>query len=107
MSKAKDVTASAFQKQVLDQAGLVLVDLWAPWCAPCRAMAPVLDDIADDFGEELTIRKIDIDTEGDLRDALAVKAIPTLILYREGKEVTRATGAQSRARLTAWIEAHL
>lgn len=107
MPHAQDVTASTFRQQVLNQSGLVLVDLWAPWCAPCRAMAPVLDDVAHDFGDDLTVRKVDIDAEGDLRDELAVRSIPTLILFREGREVARATGAQSRTRLTAWVEAHL
>lgn len=107
MSEVQAVSATTFSQHILDRAGLVLVDLWAPWCAPCRALAPVIDDVASDFGDALTIRKIDIDAEAELRDALAVKAVPTLILFRDGKEVARATGAQSRTRLTAWIEAHL
>lgn len=107
MSEAQNVTTALFRQLVLDEPALVLVDLWAPWCAPCRALAPVIDDVADDFGEALSVRKIDIEAEPALRDLLAVRSIPTLILFRAGKEVARAVGSQSRARLTAWIEAHL
>jgi thioredoxin 1 len=107
MPEAQNVTTALFQRLVLDEPGLVLIDLWAPWCAPCRALSPVIDDVADDFGDALSVRKIDIDVEQPLRDRLAVRSIPTLILFRGGEEVARVVGAQSRARLTAWVEAHL
>jgi thioredoxin 1 len=107
MTKVLPVTTAAFEQDVLRRSELVLLDLWATWCGPCRALSPVLDDLAADFGEEVAIRKIDIEAEPDLRDRLTVGTVPTLILFRDGAEVDRVTGAQSRTRLAAWVERHL
>ena len=107
MTQVVEVAEAQFAEQVLERGELVLVDLWAPWCAPCRAMAPVLDDVAEDFADALAIRKINIEAEAGLRERLSVASVPTLVLFRDGEEIARATGAQSRTRLTAWIEEHL
>lgn len=107
MKMVSDVTTQDFESAVGSGAGLVLLDLWAPWCAPCRALLPVLEDLAADFAGDLAVRKIDIEAEAELRARLGATTVPTLILYRDGAEVDRVIGARSRARLSAWIESHL
>ena len=107
MNLISDVTTQDFERAVGPGQGLVLLDLWAPWCAPCRALLPVLEDLAMDFAGDLAVRKVDIEAEASLRERLGITTVPTLILYRDGGEVDRLTGARSRARLSDWIEGHL
>lgn len=71
----------------------VLVDFWAPWCGPCRALAPHLETLARDHGERLLILKVDIETHPDAAQAYSVSALPTLVLFRDGGEVKRHVGA--------------
>jgi thioredoxin 1 len=86
---------------------LVLVDYWAPWCAPCRAIAPILEDLAADFAGSVNVHKVDIQENPSVRETMKVQGIPLLALYRDGKEVDRQVGIKSRAELTKWLEAHL
>lgn len=101
------ISEAKFNTAVVRRDGLILVDCWAPWCAPCRALMPVLEDLAADFGNDVTICKVDMEAEQSLRDRLRVTTLPTLLLYRDGAELDRVVGTQSRARLSQWLEAHL
>ncbi|GBD44912.1 Thioredoxin 2 [bacterium HR40] len=85
----------------------VLVDLWAPWCPPCRALAPVIEELARRREPEIRVAKLDIDRAPDLAESLRVTAVPTLLLYHRGQEVARHSGLLSRAALEAWIASHL
>lgn len=84
--------------------GLHLVDFWAPWCGPCKQLAPTLSDLADDFGADLKVIKVDIDENPAVRDRYDVRGIPLMILFKDGAEVTRHIGVTTRGRLTALIE---
>lgn len=102
------LTDDTFAEQVLAaDTGVVLVDFWAGWCAPCRALAPVLEDIADDLAGRATIAKVDVDACRATAAAQGVQALPQLVLFRDGVEIARATGVQSRTRLSRMIEAAL
>ncbi len=83
----------------------VLVDLWAPWCGPCRAMAPVLAELARRRKGEVLVTKLNTDENGQVAQRLQVQGIPTLLLYRNGALVQRATGAMPLAQLEQWLAA--
>jgi len=81
----------------------VLVDFYADWCAPCKMMAPVLDEVANARAGTLLVGKLDTDRSPAVSERFGIRGIPTLILFRDGKEVARQTGALPRARLEAWL----
>ena len=92
----------------LDAAALpVLVDFWAPWCAPCRALAPRLQQVADRFAGELEVRKVDVDTAPELAARLKIRGIPTLMLFKHGQPHSARVGLQTEAELTAWFQTAL
>jgi thioredoxin 1 len=104
--KVSDVTGMDFA-DVIAQQGTTLFDLWSPSCAPCAALAPILDDLANDFAGEVRICKADIVADTALGERFGVRSLPTLALYRDGTEVDRIVGFRSRAQLTMWLESHL
>ena len=102
-----DFTDSGFASEVLQAPGTVLVDFWAPWCGPCRLMAPLMDWAADTYGERLTVGELEVDGNPSTRDAYEVQGIPTLILYRDGEVIARHEGAIAKPQLQAFLDANL
>jgi len=99
-----DLTDSTFGEEIAGAAVPVLVEFWAPWCAPCRAMAPVIESLADDLGGSLLVRKINADENPDLARRYDVAAVPTILVFYDGELVRWMTGARSRAQLRAELE---
>jgi thioredoxin 1 len=93
------VTGASFASQVLASATPVLVDFWADWCGPCHAVAPVLDQIAAEYGEKLTVAKLDIDENPTTAQQFSVVSIPTMILFQNGEPATRLVGVMGKAAL--------
>lgn len=93
------VTTSTFDTEVLASEQPVIVDFWAEWCGPCRAVAPVLDQIADERSTELRVVKVNIDEEPDLARRYGVMSIPTIMLFKEGEPAAAAIGAQPKKML--------
>lgn len=89
---------------VIGRDGLVLVDFWAAWCGPCRAIAPVLEELAADYGDALTVAKVDVDANQAKAAAFGVRAIPTLVLFKNGAPFETLVGVQTKAALAAAIE---
>ena len=107
MAKPIEVTDQEFQNKVVDAGGPVLVDFWAPWCGPCRMVAPVLEELAGQYEGKLTIAKVNTDEHQEIASRLGVRGIPTLILFAQGKEVERIVGALPKGALQARLDAAL
>ncbi len=93
------VTDDSFQQDVVSSNKPVLVDFWATWCGPCKMVDPVLEEIAKDHGETLTIAKLDVDANPETARAFQVTSIPTLILFQNGEATKRIVGAKSKSAL--------
>ena len=107
MSKAADVTDANWDDTVLKSDTPVLVDFWAEWCGPCRAMAPYVDKLAEEFDGKLRVVKVNTDENQATAAKYGVISIPTFLVVKGGKEVGKSTGNQSYDRLKSLVEPHV
>jgi thioredoxin 1 len=98
-----DVTDVSFEKEVLKSDRPVLVDFWAEWCAPCRMLAPIVKEVAEEFAGELRVAKVDVDASPDTAARFGIRSIPTLLLFRQGQVVDQLVGAVPKARIVERI----
>ncbi len=101
------VTDSTFEDEVLKSDKPVILDFWAEWCAPCKMIAPILDELADEYKDELTVAKINIDENQVTPQKYAVRGIPTLILFKDGDLAATKVGAASKSQLAAFIDSNI
>ncbi|MEJ2559697.1 MAG: thioredoxin [Anaerolineae bacterium] len=107
MAKPVHVTDSTFDAQVLKSDIPVLTDFWAEWCGPCKMIAPILEEIAEDYEGQIKIAKVDVDENNQIAMRLGVQSIPTVILFKNGQAVERFVGAMPRERLLSRVLPHL
>jgi len=103
---SKQISDASFDADVVRQAGLVLVDFWAEWCGPCRALGPILEDIAGEMKGKVVVAKMNVDQNPNTAGAFGVRSIPTLVLFKDGKPIETKVGALPKQALVAWIEQH-
>jgi thioredoxin 1 len=104
---SKPVTDATFEVDVIKSGAPVLVDFWAEWCGPCRAIAPSLEELGNEFAGKLDIVKVNIDENPMTPSQYGVRGIPTLILFKDGKPAATQVGAAPKSALKAWIEKSL
>ena len=103
----KDVSDSNFESDVLGSDKPVLVDFWAPWCAPCRMLAPTVEKVAEQYGSRASVVKLNVDDNPQVSQRYGIKGIPTLILFKNGKEEERVVGATSKEAISRMIDKHV
>jgi thioredoxin 1 len=103
----KHVSDSSFQADVLDAQTPVLVDFWAEWCGPCKAIAPILDEVAGSYSGKLQVSKMNVDENREVPAKFGIRGIPTLMVFKDGQLAATKVGALSKAQLTAFIDANL
>ena len=102
-----EVSDSSFEKDVLQSATPVLVDFWAAWCAPCRMLAPTVEAIAEKYATNARVVKLNVDENPSVSQSYGIKGIPTLILFKNGKEEERVVGATSKEAISRMLEKHV
>jgi thioredoxin 1 len=104
MANVAEVTDQNFQSEVLDSDTPIIIDFWAEWCAPCRQIAPIIAELAEEYGDRVKIVKMDIDAHPNTPGQYGVRAIPTILAFKNGQVVEQLQGARPKADFKAMVE---
>ena len=107
MGNTIEVTDSSFEEVVVNSETPVLVDFWADWCGPCKMIAPLLDEAADEYADRMTVAKLNIDENPNTPPKFGIRSIPTLMLFKDGSVHAQKLGAMSKSQLTEFLETNL
>ena len=100
------LTDNQFSENVLNSKGLVLVDFWAEWCGPCRQLGPILEAIDEQMGGDVTIYKMNVDDSPETASQFGIRSIPTMFLFKDGKQVDTKVGLNTQSTISSWIESY-
>ena len=103
----KHITDAGFESDVLQPGSAVLVDYWAEWCGPCKAIAPILDEVAKSYEGKVQIAKMNVDENRDIPAKFGIRGIPTLMLFKDGQLAATKVGALNKSQLSAFLDEHL
>ena len=103
----KHISDASFDTDVIQSSKAVLVDYWAEWCGPCKAIAPILDELSTTYAGRLLVTKMNVDENRAIPAKFGIRGIPTLMLFKDGQLAATKVGALSKAQLTAFIDANL
>ena len=104
---AIEATDNTFKKEVLESKGTVLVDFWAEWCGPCKQLLPHVEQLSKDMEGKVKVVKVNIDKSPDTPQSFGVRGIPTLILFKDGKQVATKVGSLPKSSLYEWVESNI
>lgn len=107
MGNYLEITDSNFEEQVLKSEKPVLIDFWAEWCAPCRMIAPIVEELADDYKDSLVVGKVNVDLNPQISMNYGIRSIPTLLIFKGGKAVDQIIGAVPKKTLVDKLNPHL
>lgn len=105
--KVVTLTKANFDQEVVSSDSTVLVDFWAPWCGPCRAVGPIIDELAKEYDGKAKVAKLNVDDEGELSAKFKIMSIPTIMIFKNGEVVEKITGARSKTELSELIDKHM
>jgi len=105
--KIQHVTDESFEPEVLKSEVPVLVDYWAEWCGPCKSIAPILDQVAEEYGGRVKVAKINVDENQQVPAKFGIRGIPTLMLFKNGNLEATRVGALSKSQLTAFLDSNI
>lgn len=106
MAYVAEISDDSFEQEVLKSDLPVLVDFWAPWCGPCRSLAPIFEQVAKDFAGKIKFSKINVDENEKISNQYSIRSIPALLLFKKGELLATNLGAVSKSKLVAFLEDH-